>query len=315
LERFINEVARDVVDPQKNVSVLERTRAARIIQGSSEARKEARERSDLRIGALGSGSDYTPFLQHVGIASLNLSYSGEDGGGSYHSIYDSFDHYRRFGDPTFDYGIALAQTAGRAILRLANADVLPFEFNSFTDALRRYVDEIVRLADSLRQETAERNQQIQEGSLQAFYDPKETYVVPKLKPAIPYLNFSPLQNALAKLQDSSRQFADAMRQHRQSSRPFSQANQESLDKILIGTERSLIQARGLPRRPWFKHQIYAPGFYTGYEVKTLPAVREAIEQRNWTEMDEQTRILAQTLTALAREIDRATAVISKAGGN
>jgi N-acetylated-alpha-linked acidic dipeptidase len=315
LERFINEVARDVIDPQKKVSVFERARAVRIVRGSPEARKEARQRSDLRIGALGSGSDYTPFLQHLGIASLNLSYSGEDGGGSYHSIYDSFDHYTRFGDPAFEYGIALAQTAGRVVLRLANAEILPFEFDSLTDTLRRYVEEVTRLADNLRQETAERNQQIQEGSLQVFFDPKEPYVVPKLRPVIPHLNFAPLQNALAKLQDSSKQFAEAMKPHRRSGRPFSHANQEPLDRVLIGTERALIRAQGLPRRPWFKHQIYAPGFYTGYEVKTLPGVREAIEERNWTEMGEQTETLAQTLTALAREVDKATAIVSKAGEN
>ncbi|MGH9792413.1 MAG: M28 family peptidase, partial [Candidatus Acidiferrales bacterium] len=97
LEKFINAVARDVRDPQTGVSVWQRERAQRIVEGNAEARKEVRQSSDLRISALGSGSDYTPFLQHLGIASLNLGYGGEDGGGSYHSIYDSFDHYTRFG--------------------------------------------------------------------------------------------------------------------------------------------------------------------------------------------------------------------------
>ena len=121
LEKLVNEVARDVIDPEKKIPVADRLRAYRIARGSADERREVRERSDLRINALGSGSDYTPFLQHLGIASLNIRYGGEDGGGSYHSIYDSFDHYTRSGDPGFDYGIALAQTSGRVILRLANA--------------------------------------------------------------------------------------------------------------------------------------------------------------------------------------------------
>ena len=149
--------------------------------GPAEERKETRERSDLRIGALGSGSDYTPFLQHLGVASLNLGYSGESEGGSYHSVYDSFDHYTRFGDATFDYGIALAQTAGRVMLRLANADVLPFEFLSVADSIGSYVKEISKLTDDMRQQTAEKNRQIQEGILQAYVDPQQPYVLPEAK--------------------------------------------------------------------------------------------------------------------------------------
>ncbi len=174
LEKFINEVSRDVIDPQKKISVFERAQAARIVTGSVEERKETRERSDLRIGALGSGSDYTPFLQHLGVASLNLGYSGEGAGGSYHSVYDSLDHYKRFGDPNFDYGIALAQTAGRVMLRLANAEVLPFEFLGVADSVGRYVKEITKLSDDMRQQTAEKNRQIREGTLAAYFDPEQT---------------------------------------------------------------------------------------------------------------------------------------------
>jgi N-acetylated-alpha-linked acidic dipeptidase len=309
LEKFINEIARDVIDPQKKISVFERARAARIVNGSAEARNEIRQRPDLRISALGAGSDYSPFLQHLGIASLNLSYSGEDGGGSYHSIYDSFDHYTRFGDPTFEYGIALAQTAGRAVLRVANADVLPFEFTHFSETVGQYLKEVTKLADDLRQQTVEKNQQIQEGSLQAFFDPKESYILPKPRPLVPYLSFAPLQNAVRKLEESANGFAAAMQQLQQSGRELPHAARQALDNILIGSERALTRETGLPRRPWFKHQIYAPGFYTGYGVKTLPGVREAIEQRNWQEFAAQIEIVAETLETLAREIDRAGALV------
>jgi N-acetylated-alpha-linked acidic dipeptidase len=302
LEKFVNEISRDVIDPQTRISVGERWRAAQLVNGSPNSKKEARERTDLRISALGSGSDYTPFLQHLGIASLNLGYGGEDGGGSYHSVYDSFDHYTRFGDPNFDYGIALAQTAGRMTLRLANADVLPFEFTNFADTVGVYVKEITTLADTMREETKQMNQMISDGTLKAAQDPKEIFVMPKPKADVPFLNFAPLQNALVKLQESAKNYQKATKNKLMPA-------QKSLDEILMKTERALTTQNGLPRRDWFKHQIYAPGFYTGYGVKTLPAVREAIEQRDWKEAGEQIQIVSKTIENFAAEIDRATKLL------
>ena len=310
LEKFINEVARDVTDPQKKIPVFDRARAARIVTGSAEDRKETRERSDLRIGALGSGSDYTPFLQHLGVASLNLGYAGESEGGSYHSVYDSFDHYTRFGDRTFDYGIALAQTTGRVMLRLANADVLPFEFLSVADNIARYIKEVSKLTDDMRQETTEKNRQIQEGALQAYFDPQQPYVLPKPKPDVPTVSFKTLQDAVAKLQASSKRFSEQMNRLGMAGNSLSPSAKEALDQILFRSERALTRAAGLPKRPWFKHQIYAPGLYTGYGVKTLPAVREAIEQRDWNQAREQIELVAQTIEGLSREIDRASEVVT-----
>ena len=309
LERFINEVARDVVDPQKKISVWERARALQLVRGAADARREARERTDLRIGALGSGSDYTPFIQHLGIASLNLGYGGEDGGGSYHSIYDSFDHYTRFGDPNFDYGLALAQTCGRATLRLANADVLPLRFDNFADAVERYSREVIKLADDMREEARQRNRNIGERHFEAVADPTEPYVAPTPQAPVPFLNFAPLQNAAARLQESARAYDAAVNEMQSSNRQLTNARQQELDRILIRTERAMTRAEGLPRRPWFKHQIYAPGFYTGYGVKTLPGVREAIEQRNYREAGEQIGVVAATIEAVAKEIERATALV------
>jgi N-acetylated-alpha-linked acidic dipeptidase len=281
-----------------------------ILEGSAEERKEARERADTRISALGSGSDYTPFLQHLGVASLNLGFGGEDGGGSYHSIYDSFDHYTRFGDPNFDYGVALAQVAGRIVLRFADADTLPLNFGNFTDTVARYVQEVTKLAETTRNDIAERNRMLSEGTYKAVYDPTQTYVLPKEEalPAAPDL--APLQRALNKLQESAKNYQTAFdstaARERLSSSPEMQAR---LDQILLGFERSMTREAGLPRRPWFKHQIYAPGFYTGYGVKTLPGVREAVEQHNWTEAAEQVALAAGTLERIAAEIDRATALL------
>jgi N-acetylated-alpha-linked acidic dipeptidase len=305
IEKFINEVARDVTDPEKKISVSDRSRALQILNGSAEARREARERADLRIGALGSGSDYTAFLDHLGVASLNLGYGGEgDTGGVYHSVYDSFDHYTRFGDPDFVYGVALAQTGGRAVLRFANADVLPYAFNNFADSVGNYVREVGKLADDMREETKEKNRRISDKTFVAVFDPTETYVVPTPDAPVPYLNFAPLQNAFARLQESAHKYDAAAHVP---DRKLSPQMQQKIDAALMQTERAMLREAGLPRRPWFKHQIYAPGFYTGYGVKTLPAIREAIEQRNWPEAEQQINLVAETITQIAAAIDRATA--------
>jgi N-acetylated-alpha-linked acidic dipeptidase len=300
LEKFINEVGRDISDPQTKMTVWERARAQQAVAGSPTEKREAMDRSDLRIDALGSGSDYTPFLQHVGIASLNIGFGGEDGGGSYHSIYDSFEHYTRFGDPDFAYGIALAKVCGHAVLRLADADVLPFEFTNFADTLNQYVIEVTRLTDNMRDDTKSMNQMIANGMLQAAQDPKKAFVMPKPKENVPYLNFAPLQNAVAKLQESARNYHKAS-----NGKQLAAAAQKSLDTALYKTERVLLRNEGLPRRDWFKHQIYAPGFYTGYGVKTLPGVREAIEQRNWKEAADQILIVSGIIENFAAEIDKA----------
>jgi len=300
LEKFINEVGRDIPDPQTKLTVWERARAEQIVNGSPLDRAEAVSRNDLRIDALGSGSDYTPFLQHLGIASLNIGFGGESGGGSYHSIYDSFDHYTRFGDPGFAYGIALSKVGGHAVLRLANADSLPFEFTNFADTVGQYVSEVTRLTDTMRADTKRLNEMISSGMWQAVQDPKQNLATPATKDEVPQIDFEPLKNALAKLRESANYY-----QRASSGRQPSAAAQRSLDEILYKTERARTRTEGLPRRDWFRHQIYAPGFYTGYGVKTLPGVREAIEQRDWREAREQIAIVSRVLDGFAAEIDRA----------
>jgi N-acetylated-alpha-linked acidic dipeptidase len=308
LEKFINQVARDVTDPQKGIAVFDRLRAARMLRGSADSRKEAQQRKDLRIGALGSGSDYTPFLQHLGIACLNLGYGGENAGGEYHSIYDSFDHYTRFGDPKFEYGIALAKTAGRAVLRLVNADILPFEFQNFTNTVSKYVEEVMKLTDDMRVETERENRLIREGTYKAVFDPTKPFVMPEPKDAVPHLNFAPLQNAFAQLERSAGDFEKVMNGLSRSANAIPPGTREELDRILYRSERFLTREAGLPRRPWFKHHIYAPGFYTGYGVKTLPGIREAIEQRNWKEAEEHIQIAAEVLKRFSEQIDEAAGV-------
>lgn len=299
LEKFINGVARDVPDPQTNISVWERSHAQQLVNAPVGQRSEIAARPDHRISALGSGSDYTPFLQHLGIASLNIGFGGENGGGSYHSIYDSYDHFSRFGDPGFAYGVALAKVCGRAVLRLASAETLPFEFTNFADTINTYVTEVTRLADTMRDETRSTNQLITSGMWKSVQDPKLTSFTPPIKPEVPQIDFAPLRSALDDLKESAARYT-----RESSGKRLSSADQVRLDQILYRTERALT-GQGLPRRDWFRHQIYAPGFYTGYGVKTLPGVREAIEQRNWPEVTEQIARTSRTLKAIADEIDKA----------
>ena len=308
LERFVNDVARDVEDPQKRISVLERARAREILDASPGDRADLRERSGLRLYALGSGSDYTPFFQHLGVASLNIGFGGEDGGGSYHSVYDSFDHYTRFGDPTFAYGVALARVCGRVVLRLSEARVLPFEPSTFAATLGRYVREVRRLEASARDDAEEHNRLLADGTYAAVFDPAKPYVVPKADEPVPHLNFAPLENALATLEDRAKAFDRA----RASGRRLAPADERALDRVFIGLERALTRREGLPGRPWYTHHVYAPGFYTGYGVKTLPGVREAIEQRRWREADEQIVVLARVVEGYAAEVARATALLTAA---
>jgi len=298
LEKFMNEVAKSVPDPQTGMSVWERQRAQQIVNGSPTDRREALERADLRIDPLGSGSDFTPFLQHLGIASLNIGFGGEDGGGSYHSIYDSFDHYSKYGDPGFVYGVALSKVCGHTTLRLVNADIVPFEFSNLAETLNQYVGEVTRLADTMRDETRITNEQISSGMLKAVQDPTKTFIVPVAKSPVPFLNFAPLQNSISRLNESVKNYEAAAKGRKVSS--------PALDAALYRTERAMTRSEGLPRRDWFQHQIYAPGFYTGYGVKTLPGIREAIEQRNWSEAQEQIKVVSDVIAGLAGEIDKAT---------
>jgi N-acetylated-alpha-linked acidic dipeptidase len=307
LEALSSQVARDVIDPETHVSVFERERARTIVRGTPEESKEARTRPDLRISALGSGSDYTPFLQHVGIASLNIGFGGEGQGGSYHSIFDSFDHYTRFIDPDFSYGVALCKVGGRFVLRFADADVLPMQFGAFSDTLTRYMKEVTKLTDDMREETMEMNRRIADKTLVEAADPKITFVPPAPKDPVPFLNVSPLQNALAKLQERTKAYDEALQKASGAGVPASA--QPQLDAVLLQTERALLLDQGLPRRPWFKHSIYAPGFYTGYGVKTLPGVREAIEQRQWKEAEQQAVSIGEALDRLSTQLQRATELL------
>lgn len=280
LQAMVKEVAGTVKDPQTGVSVKERRIAAQMVNGGDDA---------FSLYALGSGSDYTPFIQHAGIASLNLGFGGENGGGEYHTIYDTYPHYKRFKDPTFAYGVALANTAGRITLRLANADVLPFDFKEWHTTVSAYWEEIKTNTNEMRKTVEKHNMLLKSNAFVLASDPLKEFNAPKAMTEVPYLNFAPVQNELASLNATIELLSLT------NGLQVSKAKQAELNQKLISAERMLTSEKGLPRRPWFKHQIYAPGFYTGYGVKTLPGVREAIEQKDWVEAQEQIIGLSNTL--------------------
>lgn len=288
LETMVKEIAGDIKDPQTGVSLVERRAAAAKVSGRD---------SSFGLSALGSGSDYTPFIQHTGIPSLNLGFGGESSGGEYHTIFDSYTHYTRFKDPGFEYGVTLAKTAGHITLRMANAVILPFELNAWYKTVSEYMDEVIETTNSMRKQAEKQQQLVAEKAYVLAADPKDNLKAPEAESDVPYLDFSPLQNALASVKVSVQEFSKT------DFTSLSASKQKMVNAKLKDLEKALLSDSGLPRRPWFKHQIYAPGFYTGYGVKTLPGVREAIEQKNFEEAQEQIEKLAKTFITFKSKLD------------
>ncbi len=311
LERLVNEVGRDVLDLERGVPLTERSRAVAIAQADDKEREKVRGRSDLRIGALGSGSDFTPFLQHVGIAALNVDFGGEEQYGQYHSIYDSIAHYERFGDPDFGYVAKTAEVNGRITLRLSEAEVLPFTLDRVSQVLGDYTLELHELADRLRKESDERALLLTDKSLELAADPQQTFVAPPALDRVPFLEFAPLENAVALFEKATGAFESA--RSAAVERGLAATQRDALNRFLRTFERRLSSDDGLPGRPWYRHQIYAPGQYTGYGVKTLPAIREAIELRHWDEANAQIRRVAALLDDARAAIDAMTAALQKPG--
>ena len=302
LQRFINDVTRDIPDPETGLTVWKRTQLAAVSNAPAAYRSSLRAGGDIRIEALGSGSDFTPFLQHLNIATLNFGFGGEDPNGIYHSIYDNFEHFTRWNDTSFVYGRALAQVSGTAVLRLANADVLPFEFTPLSATVDTYTEEVKSLLGRRRDDAIERNRQLDDGVFKAVDDPQSPETAPARADVAPAINFAPLDNALTALRESAGKYDAAL-----SASGGTARDPVGVNALLIRVERAFASPEGLPRRDWYKHLLYAPGFYTGYGVKTLPGVREAIEQGAWSEAEREAGRLAERIRGAAATIDSATA--------
>ncbi|MDB4907870.1 MAG: Transferrin receptor domain protein dimerization region [Gemmatimonadetes bacterium] len=312
LENFVTAAAQDVTDPETKMDVAKRLRLATIAGGTA----EARTRADLRLDALGSGSDFTPFLQHAGVPTLNVGFAGEGDQGIYHSIYDSFHWYTTYSDTSFVYGKALSQVVGLMVMRLADADLLPFTFGNLAETAGDYAKELQSLRDRRAGEITERNTQIDEGAYAAASDPRQPTQAPPRLAAAPQLNFAPLLNAVEALKAAASRYDAAAAGATAGAGGVTLASQgnaaaqlRAANVKLLQSERAMLSPDGLPGRPWFRHMLYAPGYYTGYGVKTMPAVREAIEQGKWAEAEREIVRVADALKREATLLDEATAAL------
>jgi N-acetylated-alpha-linked acidic dipeptidase len=282
LQAFVNDVMRDIQDPKRSGKTLFQSKLDRAVSQAASDEEEARlqKRRDFPIDALGSGSDYTAFLDYLTIASLNMGFGGEAAdSGVYHSTYDSFYWYTHFSDSDFAYGAALSRTIGTTILRLANADVLPFEFTATASTLGGYVDEIEKLQ--------------------------------KKDKTAPALDVTPLKTSVDRLKKSAEAYDRALAHWNGGA--LDRATQVELNRLLFTSERAFKYDAGLPKREWFKHLIYAPGFYTGYGVKTLPGIREGIEQKAWDEPKKYIPIVGAAIDRFAAQVDRAASLLGGSG--
>jgi len=308
LQHLINQVATSVTDPQTGATVQDRLRARLLTAGD----KGAEGNGDLPIHALGSGSDYSPFLEHLGIASMNLGFGGEaDQGGVYHSLYDTYEHFERFGDPGLVYGVALSKVVGRVSMRMADADVLPLRFDDFGDTLGEYLGELHALVDSTRKATEWQHKLLDGKAFDLAADPQRRVAPPARESDVPTIDLAPLDTSIGQLEQSMRQYKAAYDKAAAGGFNLPAARLAELNLLVGRMEQSLTDPNGLPGREWFKHMVYAPGMLTGYGVKTLPGVREALESRRWDEANDYAKVTAKVIDRYRAQIDKVTALLNQ----
>jgi N-acetylated-alpha-linked acidic dipeptidase len=310
LEHVVNEVAHDVTDPETNATIWKRQQAAMLARGGAGrpgSRSVDLNAVNLPIGAIGSGSDFATFLDHLGVASLNVGFGGEDRGGTYHSAYDTPWYIEHFGDKDSSYGKVLAQTAGSLVMRFADADVLPYDFTNLADTVKTYSTELKALVETLQRDAATRKRNVDMGLYALAADPQKPVQAPGLLSAPPDMDFTVLDNAITALDAAAVKFNQA----RSSMKAISPEKLAALNESLATAERKLLSAQGLPRRPWVQHTLYAPGWFTGYGVKTLPGVREALEDGRYPEAKEQLVIVSNALDTEAAYIDKLASQIGQ----
>ena len=312
LEKFVNEVIRDVDDPVHDVSLDNRLRSRmRVREHNSGTFGEGREseRQDLRMYAMGAGSDYTAFLHHAGVPALNMAFGGESGGGSYHSLYDTYEHYKRFSDGKFIYGTTLSKVNGRLVLRLSEADILPFRFVNMVDNIGKFVEQNKKLSEDIRKSTKSLNDLLDNNDFAISSNPKKTYLPPKRLLQVPEFDFKPLDAALARLSTSAWKYEEALLKFQKGS--LSPERKSKINALLRNVDQAFINSKGLPRRDWFKNMMYAPGYYTGYGVKTLPGIREGLEERKWNEVRLYIKEVSKALDRASENINSASRILSE----
>jgi N-acetylated-alpha-linked acidic dipeptidase len=313
LETMISAIARDINDPEKNISIWQRAHLHAILHAKdAEERGQIRKRTDLRVNALGDGSDYTSFQDFAGIPALDIGFGNEDEGDQYHSIYDDFYWYTHFADTDFAYGRVLGQTAGTTIMRMADADLLPYDYTPQAETIAKYDSDLEKLLKDKQDEFTERNLEIQEGVFTATADPHKTSVPPPVETVPPFMNFAPMKNSIELLKQSADRYSKALEKFKSGNATISPPSLEAVNADLLGISRLFLNEKGLPERPWFKNQIYAPGAYTGYGAKPIAAVREYMDEKKWQQADAQIPMVAQVIENIAGGINKAAADLEAA---
>jgi len=312
-QHLVNQVMADVTDPETGVSVAARSRAAIRVGAFSGEKTDPRELKaaegggDLPLEALGSGSDYSAYLQHLGLPALDLGYGGEDqSGGVYHSLYDSFHHFTTFDDPGLKYGATLSKTAGRIVLRLADADTPPMRFGDFAEAVSTYLEEVTKLADERREQDRKREALAKDDAFRVASDPLKPVGAPAPETETPHIELAALSDAVDHLKKSATTFDSA---YADKGSRLDAARRAKLNAMLRDIDQLLLDERGLPGRPWFKNLVYAPGRLTGYGAKTLPGVREAIEDRRFDDANVYAARTAKVVNNYADRLDQAHSVV------
>ena len=312
LEKFINEVIRDVKDPVHDVSLDSRLRSRMRVRefnvGASELNEES-ERTDLRIYAMGAGSDYTAFLHHAGVPALNMAFGGESGGGAYHSLYDTYEHYKRFSDGDFIYGTTLSKVNGRLVLRLSEADILPFRFVNMVENIGKFIQENKKLSQTVEQSTKLRNKLLDNNDFTISRNPNKTYLQPERLGQVPEFDFKPLDDAFARLSSSAWKYEEVLLKFKKGS--LSAEKKSEINALLRKVDQAFTNNKGLPRREWFRNMLYAPGYYTGYGVKTLPGIREGLEERKWDEVRLYINEVAKALDRASNNINSASRILNE----
>ncbi len=317
LEHFVNGVAEDVTDPETKVSVAQRRRARLRVdamaphakpEDKEEAKIAADPKADMPIEALGSGSDYSVFLEHLGVSTIALGYGGEgNSGGVYHSRYDTFEHHSKFVDPGFVYGAVLAKTTGRLVMRAADSD-LPLQHpGDFAKAVSGYLKEIQKLEKDKRKAAEIQNQALKDKVFALAADPTKTHGSPTALKPVPPIDLKPLEQAVGKLNEAAKAYDAAFAKH---AAGLSADKRAKLMGLMQTLDQTLAPKIGLPGRDWYRNLVYAPGRFTGYGVKTLPGVREGIEEQHWSDANQYAKLTADALNAYSGRLDQATAVLN-----
>lgn len=316
-QHLVNEVAADVIDPETGVPIGQRVRAKMRVAAlaptatehvRAEAKIAADPDKDFPIEALGSGSDFSAFLDHLGVPVLDIGF-GEEGHGSgvYHSRYDTFEHHSRFVDPGFVYDAMLAKTIGRIVLRVADSNVPEQQAGAFADAVSDYFDQVRKLADEERQESDNQAKMLHDRAFQLAADPTKSNGLPTPLDHVPHLEFATLEDAVDRLKSSAKAYDAALAKN---ASHLTESQLARLQFLMLDIDQTLAPAIGLPGRSWYKNLIYAPGRYTGYESKTLPGIREAIEDRRWSDANRYANLTANALNAYSDRLNKATALLN-----